>query len=102
MKKGKLLSHIILVGDIKIDPKRVDTIQKIEIPRNKKYIQYFIGRIIFLRRFVPNVAEIIKPITKTLKKDVVIKWSHEEKSTFQRIKHTLVESPVLVNLDYAK
>jgi hypothetical protein len=37
-----------------------------------------------------------------LKKDVVIKWSLEEKSTFQRIKQALVEAPVLANPDYTK
>jgi hypothetical protein len=58
MPKGKLLCHIILVGGINIDPKRVEAIQKIEIPRNKK----------------PNLTEIIRPITNMLKKYVVIKW----------------------------
>jgi hypothetical protein len=81
MPEGKLLGHIISAGGIKIDPKRVEAIQKIEIPRNKKSIQSFIGRINFLRRFVPNFAEIIRPITNMLKKDVVIKWSQEEKSS---------------------
>jgi hypothetical protein len=102
MPEGKLLSHIISTGGIKIDPKRVDFIQEIEIPRNKKFIQSFIGRINFLRCFVPNFVEIIRPITNMLKNDVVIKWSLEEKSTFQRIKQALVEAPVLVSPDYAK
>jgi chemotaxis protein CheY-P-specific phosphatase CheC len=51
---------------------------------------------------VASFAEIIKHITNMLKKDVVIKWSLEEKSTFQRIKKDLVEAHVLVSLDYAK
>jgi hypothetical protein len=102
MPEGKLLGHIISTGGIKIDPKRVEAIQKIEIPRNKKSIQSFIGRINFLRRFVPNFVEIIRPITNMMKKYVVIKWSQEEKSTFQRIKQALVEAPVLVIPDYAK
>jgi hypothetical protein len=51
---------------------------------------------------VPNFVEILKPITNMLKKDVVIKWSLEEKSTFQRIKQALVEAPVLASPDYAK
>jgi hypothetical protein len=42
MLEGKLLSHIISVGGIKIDPERVDAIQKIDIPRNKKDIQSLI------------------------------------------------------------
>jgi len=80
----------------------VDSIQKIAIPRNKKSIQSFIDKIICLRRFVPNFVEILRPITNMLKKYVVIKWSQEEKSTFQRIKQALVESLVLVIPDYAK
>jgi hypothetical protein len=79
MLEGKILGHIISTGRIKIDPKRVDAIHEIQIPRNKKSIQSFIGRINFLRRFVPNFAKIIRPITNMLKKDVVIKWSLEEK-----------------------
>jgi hypothetical protein len=102
MLEGKLLGHIISAGGIKIDPERVDAIQKIDIPRNKKAIQSFIGKIIFLRCFVPNFVEIIRPITNMLKKYVDIKWSQEAKSSFQRIKKALVEAPVLVSPDYSK
>ena len=75
MLEGKLLGHIISAGRIKIDQERVDAIQKIDIPSNKKVIQSFIGKINFLRCFVPNFAEIIRPITNMLKKDVEIEWS---------------------------
>jgi hypothetical protein len=92
MPEGKLLSHIILVGGIKVDPKRVCAIQQIDIARNKKDVQSFIGKINFLRRFVLNFVEILKPITNMLKKYAVIKWSLEEKSSFQTIKQYLVEA----------
>jgi len=51
---------------------------------------------------VLNFVEILKPITNMLKKDVVLKWSLEEKSSFQTIKQDLVVAPVLAILDYAK
>jgi len=35
MKEGNFLSHIISQEGIRIDPKRVEAIQKIELPRNK-------------------------------------------------------------------
>jgi hypothetical protein len=73
MHEGKLLGHIVSTRGIKIDPERVDAIQKIDIPTNKKSIQYFIGRINFLRRFIPNFVDIIKLITNMLKKNVEIK-----------------------------
>jgi hypothetical protein len=51
---------------------------------------------------VPNFVEIMKPITNMLKKDDVINWSLEKKSSFQTIKQALVEAPVLAILDYTK
>ena len=75
MAEGKLLAHIVSTEGIKIDPERVKAILKINIPRNKKEIQSFIRKINFLRWFIPNFAEIIKHITKMLKKDKEVKWS---------------------------
>jgi hypothetical protein len=64
----------------------VNVIQNIDIPRNKKFIQSFIGRINFLRIFIPNFVEIIKLITNMIKKDAEIKWTWEAKSSFEKIK----------------
>lgn len=74
MKEGKLLGHIISKDGIKIDPKKVQAIQKISLPRNKKEIQSFLGQVAFLRRFIPSFAEIVKQITNMLRKESEIKW----------------------------
>jgi hypothetical protein len=39
MQEGKLLGHIVSQDGIKIDPKRVESIDTINIPRNIKEIQ---------------------------------------------------------------
>ena len=57
------------VEGVKIDPVRVEAIHKISIPRSKKYIQSFLGKINFIRGFIPNFAELIKHITGMLRKD---------------------------------
>jgi hypothetical protein len=101
MPEGKILGHIISAEGIKIDP-RVCSIQEIDIPKNKNVVLSFIGKINFLKHFVPNFVEILKPLTNMLKKDVMIKCSLEEKSSFQTIKKDLVESPVLANPNYTK
>jgi hypothetical protein len=75
MQEGKLLGHIVSREGIKIDLKRVEAIDTINIPRNRKEIQSFLGKIIFLRRFIPNFAEIVKLITDMLKKDSEVKWN---------------------------
>jgi hypothetical protein len=43
MKEGKLLNHVISEKGIMIDPSRVEAIQKIDIPINKKEIQSLLG-----------------------------------------------------------
>ena len=43
LEHGKLLRHILSKEGIRIDPSRVETIQKTDIPRTKKEIQSFIG-----------------------------------------------------------
>ena len=102
MTEGKLLGHNVSAKGIKIDPEQVKSILKITIPRNRKEIQSFIGKINFLRWFIPNFAEIIKHITEVLKKDREVKWSDQARQSFERIKHALIEAQVFIAPGYTK
>jgi hypothetical protein len=66
--EGKLLGHIVSKDGVRIDPERVKGIMEIPLPASKKSIQSFFGRINFVRQFIPNFAEIVKPISDMLKK----------------------------------
>jgi hypothetical protein len=96
------LGHIVSRDGIKIDPKRVEAIDTINIPRNRKEIQSFLGKINFLRRFIPNFTEIVKLITDMLKKDNEVKWMTEAKASFECIKNVIGEASVLSSPDYLK
>ena len=98
----KLLGHIISKDGIKIDPERIEAIQKIPLPHNLKSFQSFLGKTNFLRRFIPNYAKIAKPIQNLLKKDVKFVWQEDGKKAFQEIKCAIARAPVLVSLDYSK
>jgi hypothetical protein len=87
---------------IKIDPKRIEAIDTINIPRNVKEIQSFLGKINFLRRFIPNFAEIVKLITDMLKKNSETKRTSEDKVSFQRIKKFISKAPLLASPYYRK
>jgi len=86
LEEGKLLGHIISKDGIRIDPSRIEAILKIEHPRNLKELQSFIGKINFLRRFIPNLAELLQNITNMLKKDAKIKWDLESRKSFEQVK----------------
>ena len=74
---GNLLGHIISKYGIKIDPNRVNAIQKVDLPRRRKEIQSFLRKVNFVRRFIPNFSEIVKDIKMMLKKGADIKWITE-------------------------
>ena len=102
MEEGKLLGHIILEKGIKIDLDRVVAIKQIGLPRNKKEIQSFLGKVNFLRRFITNFAEVVKYINSMLKKTNNFQWSKEAKQSFLSIKQALSEAPVLVSPNFGK
>eukprot|EP00253_Pinus_taeda_P027817 PITA_27817 len=102
LEEGKLLGHIVFVEGVKIDPARVQAIQTLSIPRSKRDIQSFPGKINFVRRFIPNFAEILKHITSMLKKGSEKKWIDAARSSFEAIKQDIMKAPTLINLDYAK
>ena len=68
LSEGKLLGHIISAEGVKIDPVRVESIQNLSIPRSKRDIQSFLGKINFVRRFIPNFSDLVKHITSMLKR----------------------------------
>jgi len=96
------LGHIVSTDAVKIDLAKVQAIQTLSIPRSKKDIQSFLGKINFVRRFIPNFAELVKHITSMLNKGVEIKRIDASRSSFEAIKQAIMEAPTLINPDYTK
>ena len=55
-----------------------------------------------MRRFIPNFAEILKDITRMLKKGVDIKWTIEARHSFDEIKRALTQALVLISPYFSK
>jgi hypothetical protein len=65
--QGKLLDHIVSYSIINIDPERVTTILNIQALTSKKEIQSFMGKINFVRIYVPDFIVIVKHVHNMLK-----------------------------------
>ena len=62
-----MLGHIISKKGISIDPERIEAISHIPLPHNKKGMKSFMGTINFVRRFVPDFAQIVKSLQQMVK-----------------------------------
>ena len=83
MEEGTLLGFIISPEGITIDPRRVGAIKAVVLPHNKKAMQSFLGKINFVKRFISDFAEIVKPLQEMIKKGSNFKWTKERKEEFE-------------------
>jgi ribonuclease HI len=94
---GKFLGFIIHEHGIEIDPKKIDVIQKIQIPGCKREVQKFLGKVNYLRRFIANLSGKVDAFTPILrlKSDTGFTWGAKQHEAFEKINHYLVTPPVL-------
>jgi hypothetical protein len=97
-----LLGHIISKYGITINPNRVEAIKNIPLPKDKKALQSFFAQINFVRRFIPNFVEIVKPLKILLKNDAHFEWDNEGTLSFQHIKEAINVAPILLSLNFVK
>ena len=96
------MGFIVSKYGIIIDPERIEAIAKIGLPSSKKAMQSFLGKINFVRRFVPNFLQIVRPLQDMVKKDVVFKWSNIQKDAFKNIKKAIMEASTFMPPDFSK
>ena len=76
------------------------SINQIQLSNNKKSMQYFLGKINLVRRFIPSFAKTIKPLQDMIKKDAEFKWGPKNKTTFEKIKKKITQAPTLMSLEF--
>jgi hypothetical protein len=81
--EGILLGNLISKDVILVDPKITKDIMQIPPLHNKKSLEFVFDKINFVTRFIPNFAEISKPIEWMIKKYVKFKWTFIEKEDFE-------------------
>lgn len=65
-------------------------------------MQSFLGKINFLRKFIFDYAQIVKPIQEMIKNDAVYSWGKKDNDVFACIKKAIAEEFVLYNPNFKK
>lgn len=67
---GKFLGFVIHQKGIDVDPTKAKPIQDINPPKTVKELKSFMGKVSYIRRFIPALSELTEPFHKLLKKNV--------------------------------
>ena len=59
------------------------------------------GQINFVKRFVPDFSQIVLPLQSMIKKNLVLKWGHNEKEYFDSIKQAIINARALNTLNFS-
>ena len=95
LKEVSFLGHIVSAQGIRVDPTKIEAVVNWKPPRSVTEVRSFLGLAGYYRRFVKGFFVIASPLTKLLRKGIKFEWSYKCQNSFQQLKGTLVEAPVL-------
>ena len=96
------LGHLISPEGISPLPNKLDSIRHMPVPNIAKEIKQFLGLTRYYRKFVPRFADISRPLTTLMKKDMKFKWTSACQKSFELLKEALCGEPVLKYADTSK
>ena len=64
------LGHMLNIKGVSPDPRKLKAVREFPQPKNINNIRHFFGLAGFYRRFIKNFAQIAKPLSKLLQKDI--------------------------------
>ena len=86
LTRKKFLGHIIERNTITPQKPRMNAIQKLQPPSNKKKIQEFFGMLNFLSKYVNKLQLYFTPFYNILRQQNNFEWTTEHQTRFEEIK----------------
>lgn len=98
----KYLGHVLSAAGTSCDPDKVRAIIDMPTPTDRKSLLRFIGMVQFLARWLPNLADLKRPLCNLLREEVDWVWSEQHEAAVRKIKHAITTAPVLKFFDASK
>ena len=92
---GQFLGFLIHQKGIDVDPLKVKAIVTMKPLTSVKELKSFIGKLSYIRRFIPRLAATIAPFTLLLKKGVKFQWSNEHQLAFRKLQEMMTGLPTV-------
>src|SRR5512138_98565 len=87
---------------VRPDPEKIRAISEWPVPLNVKALRQFLGMATYLHKYSCNFAKLALPLTSLLRKEAEWCWNADQQHSFEAIKRSLMEAPVLAIANHDK
>lgn len=101
-QKINYLGHIINSEFVQPMNDNLVAINDFAVPKSRKNVRQFLGKINFYRKFIHNSAGLLKPFHNLLRKNVKFSWSPDCQISFDKVKKLLTSVAILAIFDRRK
>ena len=105
------LGYLVSQDGLKPNPRKVDAVQAIQVPKTVSDLRTFLGMTSYFRRFILNYARVAKPLNELIRKgsgrrndttSIVANWGKEQQDAFEKLKSALISDNMLIFPDLSK
>ena len=94
--------HTFSSNGVQADPEKIDTIKKMQPPKNVSEMKSLLGMTQYVSRFIPNYASITTPLRTLTHQNVPWKWQTEQENALKKLQHELTSDHVMAYFDASK
>ncbi|XP_063952108.1 uncharacterized protein K02A2.6-like [Lytechinus pictus] len=95
----EFLGHVIDRSGVHKTPDKMKKLEELERPQSVSELRSYLGLLNYYRKFIPNLAHEIAPLTDLLKSERKFVWNIEAERAFLRSKSLLKSSGFLAHFD---
>ena len=93
----KFLGFMVSQRGIEVSSDQVKAVLETPPPRSKKELQRLIGKLVALGRFIARFTDKLWPFFLAIRKAGTNGWTDSCQNAFEKIKHCLMQPPILSN-----
>ena len=93
--KMEFFGFVFSQAGVEANPKKIQSIMKVECPKSVSELRSFLGMITYVSRFIPKMATLAAPLRVLTKKSALWTWGNEQNNVFEQLKDCLSHAPVM-------
>src|SRR5277367_6714716 len=93
-KELPFLGDVLTETGLKTDPEKTRAVLEGQVPKGVKELQTFLGMVGWYRKYIPEYAQVARPLFDLLKKLATWRWTEAQGKAFDALKTRLTEAPI--------